>query len=126
MGGVKTENVTSRVVMLGDNHFQSGKITIAAGATLAAGAVLKRAGADTITFAIATTADDYAAVNPFEIKNETANSKVFGFRPCMDGRVREDMTKVSGANLTAADIDKLRKVGILPIKVTDLSVTDNQ
>lgn len=126
MGGMKTENVTSRVLMLGDNHFQSGKITLAAGATLVAGAVLKRDGGDTLTFAAAVSADEYAALNPFEIKNETGAAKVFGFRPLMDGRVREDMIRVGAANVTAADIDKLRKVGILPIKVTDLSIPDNQ
>ena len=126
MGGMKVTNVASRIVMLGDNNFQAGKITLAAGATLPAGAVLKRSGADTITFDIATTADEYAAVNPFEIENDTANSKVFGFRPIMNGSVRGDLVKVNGATLTATDIDKLRKVGILPKKVTDLSVLDNQ
>jgi hypothetical protein len=126
MGGVKTENVTNRVLMLGDNNFQSGKITLAAGATLPAGAVLKRSGGDTITYAVATNADEYAGVNPLEIKNDTGAEKVFGFRALMDGRVRLDMVKVSDAELTATDIDKLRKIGILPIKVTDLSVKDNQ
>jgi len=125
MGGMKVENVTSRVLMLGDNNFSSGKITLAAGATLVAGAVLKR-GAGNVEFAVATSADDYAAVNPFEIKNETGNSKVFGFRALMDGRVRADMLRVGENTATVADIDKLRKVGILPVKVTDLSHLDNQ
>jgi hypothetical protein len=126
MGGMTTTNVTNKVVMLGDNNFVSGKIEIAAGASLAAGTVLKRSGADTITFATATSADEYAAVNPFDLENKTSEAKVCGFRPIMDGRVRQDMVKVNGAELTAADIDKLRKVGILPIRVTDLSQKDNQ
>jgi hypothetical protein len=125
MGGVKTENVTSRVLMLGDNNFSSGKITLAAGATLVAGAVLKR-GTGNVEFATATSTDEYAAVNPFEIKNETGAAKVFGFRALMDGRVRKDMLRVGNAAATVADIDKLRKVGILPVKVTDLSHLDNQ
>jgi hypothetical protein len=122
---MKVENVTSRVLMLGDNHFFSGKISLAAGATLVAGAVLKR-GADDTTFAAAAAGDDFAAVNPFEIKNEGATTKTVGFRACMDGRVRMDMLRVGDATVKAADIDKLRKVGILPVKVTDLSVLDNQ
>jgi len=126
MPGVKTENVTSKVVMLGDNHFQSGKITLDPNTTLAAGAILKRAGTDTESFELAAAADDYAAINPFEIKNETSATKVFGFRPLMDGRVRLDMVNIGGVALTGADIDKLRKVGILPLKVTDLSKLDNQ
>jgi len=125
MGGMKVENVTSRVLMLGDNNFSSGKITLAAGATLVAGAVLKR-GSGNIEFAVATSADEYAALNPFEIKNETGASKVFGFRALMDGRVREDMLRVGANTATVADIDKLRKIGILPVKVTDLSHLDNQ
>jgi hypothetical protein len=44
----------------------------------------------------------------------------------MDGRVREDMLRVGTNAVTVTDIDKLRKVGILPVKVTDLSQTDNQ
>jgi len=126
MSGMKVENITNRVIMLGDNHYVSAKITLAANTTLAQGTVLKRGGADTITFDVATAADEYSAINPFEIKNETAAPKVFGFEALMDGRVRGDLIKVNGAPLTAADIDKLRKVGILPSKVTDLSVLDNQ
>jgi hypothetical protein len=127
MGGMKVENVTSRVVMLGDNHFQSAKITLAAGATLVAGAVLKRAASELdYEFEAATSADNYAAVNPFELKNETAADKPFGFRALLDGRVRADMLRVGTAAVTHADIDKLRNIGILPVKVTDLSQTDNQ
>lgn len=120
MPGIKTENVTNKVVMLGDNHFQSAKIT------LAAGVILKWAGSDSITYEVAAAADEFSAVNAFEIKNETSADKVFGFRALMDGRVRLDMVNVNGAALTGADIDKLRKVGILPVKVTDLSIPDNQ
>jgi hypothetical protein len=125
MAGMKVENVSSRVLMLGGNNFSSGKITLAAGTTLVAGAVLKR-GAGANEFTVAAAADEYTAVNPFEIKNDTSNSKVFGFRVLMDGRVREDMLRVGANAVTVADIDKLRKVGILPVKVTDLSQTDNQ
>ena len=39
---MKVENVTNRVIMLGDEQFESGVITIPAGATIAAGTVLKR------------------------------------------------------------------------------------
>jgi hypothetical protein len=118
-----TENITNRVVMLGDNEFQGGKITLAAGATAVAGAVLKRSGAD---FALAAAADEYTAVNPFEIKNDTEAAKTFGFRALVLGRVRADMLRVGAAATTVADNDKLRKVGILPVKVTDLSQKDNQ
>jgi hypothetical protein len=125
MDGVNVNNVTSKVVLLGDNNFYSGKITLAAGAKLAAGAILKR-GATQDEYAVATSVDEYTAVNPFEIENKTAAPKVFGFRACVDGRVRMDMLRVGAATVTNADIDKLRKIGILPVKVTDLSHLDNQ
>ena len=125
MDGVNVNNVTSKVILLGDNNFHSGKITIAAGAKLAAGAVLKR-GAAQDEFAIATSSDEYVAVNPFEIENKTGAPKVFGFRACVYGRVRMDMLRIGPATVTAADVDRLRKVGILPMKVTDLSQLDNQ
>ena len=121
--GLKTENVTSRVVLLGGNHFESGSITLAASMTMPAGAVLKRDGAN---FALASDGDEFAAVNPFELKNETAAEKSFGFRAIVDGRVRADMLRIGEAGTTAAQNDRLRKVGILPVKVTDLSHTDNQ
>ena len=125
MDGVNVTNVTSKVVLLGDNNFHAGKITLAAGAKLASGAILKR-GSEENEFTEATSADEYAAVNPFEIENKTGASKVFGIRACMDGRVRMDMLRVGTATVTAADVDRLRKVGILPMKVTDLSHLDNQ
>ena len=40
--GLKTENVTGRVVMLGDNRFESGAIAIDAGETIKAGTLLMR------------------------------------------------------------------------------------
>jgi hypothetical protein len=125
MGGMKVNNVTSRVVLLGDNHFESGFITLPAGATLAEGAVLKR-GAGNKEFAIATAADEYVAINPFEIKNDNGVSKAMGFRACMDGRVRKDMLRVGAAAVTVADCDKLRNKNILPVEVTDISHLDNQ
>jgi hypothetical protein len=56
-------------------------------------------------------------VNPFEIKNESGGPKVFGFRALLDSRVRADMLRVGADALAVADIDKLRKAGILPVKV---------
>jgi hypothetical protein len=113
--------------MLGDNHFSSAKITLPATTTLAAGGVLKRAASELdYEFEVAETTDVYAAVNPFEIKNETTEPKTLGFRVLLDGRVRQDMLRVGAAVVTHADIDKLRNIGILPVKVTDLSQTDNQ
>jgi hypothetical protein len=148
--GVKIENVTSRVVLLGDNHFETGIINIAAGETVAEGTVLKRnadgkfapvINTDTTPGTHGTPADGGGwateptdpipgdvpvAVMPFGVTSEKAASADFGFRALVDGRVRLDMLRINGLPITAAQSDMLRGVGILPVKVTDLSQLDNQ
>jgi hypothetical protein len=150
MGGMKIENVTNRVVLLGDNHFESGIINIAAGATVAEGTVLKRdadgkfapvINTDTTPGTHGTPAsgggweaeptdpvpgDAPVAVMPFSITNNKAAAADFGFRALVDGRVRLDMLRINGNPITAAQSDMLRGVGILPVKVTNLSQLDNQ
>jgi hypothetical protein len=148
--GMKIENVTNRVVLLGDNYFESGIITIAAGATVAAGTVLKRnadgkfapiINTDTTPGTHGTPAsgggwsaeptdpvsgDVPVAVMPFDITNNKAAATDHGFRALVAGRVRLDMLRINGNPITAAQSDLLRGVGILPVKVTDLSQLDNQ
>jgi hypothetical protein len=150
MDGMKTENVTSRVILLGDNRFESGVINIAPGETVAAGTVLKRNEdgkfapvADTDTtpgtngvpasgggWTTAPTApvpgDVPVAVMPFDITNKNAAADNVGLRALVQGRVRFDMLRINGSPITAFQSDMLRNVGILPVKVTDLSRLDNQ
>jgi hypothetical protein len=66
------------------------------------------------------------AVMPFSITSKKAIDADFGFRAIVDGRVRLDMLRINGNSITAAQSDLLRGVGILPVKVTDLSQKDNQ
>jgi hypothetical protein len=148
--GMKIENVTNRVVLLGDNHFESGVITIPAGATVAEGTVLKRnpdgkfapvTNTDTApgTHGIPAAGGGWSteptdpvpgdvpvAVMPFSVTSEKSADADFGFRAIVDGRVRLDMLRINGSSITAAQSDMLRGVGILPVKVTDLSQPDNQ
>jgi hypothetical protein len=147
---MKVENVTSRVVMLGDNYFESGVIPIAAGATITAGTVLKRntdgkfapvVNTDPIPGTHGTPAagggwateptdpipgDVPAAIMPFDITNRKDAAADFGFRALVQGRVRLDMLRINGMPITAAQRDMLREIGILPVKITDLSQKDNQ
>ena len=150
MGGMKVTNPVNRVVMLGDNRFESGVINIAAGATITAGTVLKRnedgkfapventgttpgtpgvpaAGGGWATEPTDPVPGDVpAAVMPFDITNAKSAAADLGFRALVEGRVRRDMLKIADSELTAAQCDMLRNVGILPVKVTDLSQPDNQ
>jgi hypothetical protein len=150
MDGMKVENVNNRVVMLGDEHFEGGVITIPAGATIAAGTVLKR-DADGKFAPVTNTAptpgthgtpaagggwdteptdpipgDVPTAVMPFDITSGKTVDADFGFRALVAGRVRADMLRINGNPLSAEQKDLLREVGILPVKVTDLSHLDNQ
>jgi hypothetical protein len=150
MGGMKVENVENRVVLLGDNYFESGVINIAAGGTVAEGTVLKR-GADGKFAPVVNTdttpgthgtpaagggwgteptdpipGDVPVAVMPFSITNDKGAAADFGFRALVGGRVRLDMLRINGNSITAAQSDMLRGYGILPVKVTDLSQKDNQ
>jgi hypothetical protein len=147
---MKVENVNNRVVMLGDERFESGVITIPAGATIAAGTVLKRdadgkfapvTNTDTTPGTPGNPADGGgwetepagpmpgdvpAAGMPFDIANGKTADADFGFRALVAGRVRADMLRINGSPLSAEQKDLLRGVGILPVKVTDLSHLDNQ
>ena len=150
MDGMKVENVTNRVVMLGDDYYESGVITIPMGATIAAGTVLKRnedgkfapvtntaatpgtpgtpaAGGGWATEPTGPIPGDVpTAVMPFDITNGKTVGVDFGFRALVAGRVRADMLRINGNPLSAEQKDMLREVGILPVKVTDLSHLDNQ
>jgi hypothetical protein len=144
---MSVENVTNRVIMLGDEHYESGVITILAGATIAAGTVLKRNADGKFAPAINTAptpgtpgvgggwetppsdpipGDVPTAVMPFDITNGKAVDADFGFRTLVAGRVRADMLRINGNPLSVEQKDMLRGVGILPVKVTDLSHLDNQ
>ena len=150
MDGMKVENVPNRVVMLGDEQFEGGVITIPAGATIAAGTVLKRntdgkfapvtntestpgtpgvpaAGGGWATEPTDPIPGDVpTAVMPFDIANGKTVDVDFGFRALVAGRVRADKLRINNNPLSAEQKDLLREVGILPVKVTDLSHLDNQ
>jgi hypothetical protein len=136
--------------MLGDDYYESGVITIVAGATIAAGTVLKRntdgkfapvVNTDTTPGTPGTPSADGgwtteptdpipgdvpAAVMPFDITNKKDAQADFGFRALVQGRVRLDMLRINGLPITAEQRDMLRQTGILPVKITDLSQKDNQ
>jgi hypothetical protein len=147
---MKVENVTNRVVMLGDDYYESGVITIAAGATVAAGTVLKRVADGKFAPVVSTATtpgthgtpasgggwsveptdpipgDVPAAIMPFDTTNRKGAAADFGFRALVQGRVRLDMLRINGTAITTEQRDMLREVGILPVKITDLSQKDNQ
>jgi hypothetical protein len=148
--GVKTENVSNRTLLLGDNYFESGSMTVGAGVTVKAGTVLKREADGKFAPAENTGAtpgshgtpaagggwdtepadsipgDVPIAVVAFDITNERNAPADVGFRALIGGRARSDMLTLGGAPLTPAQRDALRACGIIPLSVKDLSRLDNQ
>jgi hypothetical protein len=137
--GVSFDTVDNRkAVGIGNNVFEQGVISVAAGATVKAGTILKRDGAK---FAVATgtppnpgipasgggwaadpsPGDILIAVMPFDLANEKAQPADMGFRALVGGLVRKDLLNLNGAAITKAQADALRDYGITAADVTDVS-----
>jgi hypothetical protein len=58
-----------------------------------------------------------------EIKNTAAAPAEIPFRAMIAGRVRFDLLSVNGGEITDAQADMIRRYGIIPKKVTDISWT---
>jgi hypothetical protein len=141
-GGITEQVVENSVVALGGNDFETGIITVEAGATIKKGVVLKRAGnkfapvVDTSPITITadvggaenqqipipgTTVDTPVAVNPFDISNLGIAAADMSIRALVSGPVRADLLTINGDEITDAQGDMLRDYGIIPVKVADLS-----
>jgi hypothetical protein len=121
MGGVSFDIITNRVVGIGGNKFEGGKITVDAGATIAAGTVLKRDGDNFAPVVDTSSGDVPIAVVPCNLKNEGAASVVLSFRALIFGDVRKDMLTINGESITKAEADMLHDYGIIAVEITDMS-----
>jgi hypothetical protein len=138
MGGVTFDTIINRALQLGNGKFEQGTITVAAGAIIEAGTILKRDGAK---FTIATDTppdpgnpadgggwatpptpgDIPIAVMPFDLKNEGAEPADMGFRALIGGSVRRDLLNLNGEPITNDQADALRNFGIIAVATTDVS-----
>jgi hypothetical protein len=144
MPEIKTHHPENKTLLLGNNEFETGLLTVPANTTIPAGALLKRV-VDKFAPVINTSPvqinvgdstainvpipgvpiDIPVAVNPVEIKNPSASPADIPFRALVSGKVRGDMLSVNGQPVTAAQGDMLRVYGILPRKLNDISRTEN-
>jgi hypothetical protein len=138
MGGVTFDTIVNRALQLGGGKFEQGTITIATGATVKAGTILKRDGA---RFAVATNTppnpgdpaegggwatppapgDIPVAVMPFDLVNEGTAPADMGFRALIGGSVRRDLLNLNGEPVTNAQADALRNFGIIAVASNDVS-----
>jgi hypothetical protein len=128
--GMKSRICDTGVLQLGDNQYETGSLTIAAGAEIPEGACLKRNTDGTFALAIVTTGDTPVydvpvAICPSYFKNEGMSSAVIGFRAIIAGRVRRDKITYNGAAITDSVADQLRDYGIIAVTVNDVSRLDN-
>ncbi|GHV90455.1 hypothetical protein AGMMS50268_09580 [Spirochaetia bacterium] len=141
MGGVTFDTIVNKTLQLGGGKFEQGTITVAAGATIACGTLLKRSGNK---FAVAqdippnpgtpgedggwdtppSPGDIPLAIMPFDLKNESNAAADMGFRALIGGSVRKDMLNIGGAAITSAHADSLRNYGIIAVHSTDVSRVD--
>ncbi|MDR1586944.1 MAG: hypothetical protein LBS57_05765 [Treponema sp.] len=141
MGGVTFDTIVNKALQLGGGKFEQGTITVAEGAAVTAGTILKR---DGTKFAIATDTppnpgvpadgggwatppspgDIPVAVMPFDLKNEGAGSADMGFRALIGGSVRRDLLNLNGEPITNAQADVLRNYGIIAVASNDVSRVD--
>jgi len=127
-GGIKTNIIESSVVGLGGNQFETGSIVVPAGATIPAGAVLRRGYSGIFELVTNLTTDTPVAVNPFDIPNNDPSGHGIqaSMRAIISGPVRADMLNINGNSITAPkDFDKIRANSLcIPIQANDISRTE--
>lgn len=106
-------------------HESAQLLAVPAKTTVPAGTVLSRSGNG---WAIATAADTAVAlaVLPNDIANASASVSAVEIRATISGKVRSDKLLWAGSAVSVAQKDLLRGYGIVPVKVTDISIQDNQ
>jgi hypothetical protein len=122
---MKAHIVDRKTLLLGNNLFETGYITIEGGTTVKSGTFLKRVAGTEFTVVTDTTTEIPVAVLAEALTNEGIDSADMSIRPCIGGRVRADMLNINGIPATDEQHDIIRNYGIIAIKITDLSRLDN-
>lgn len=107
-------------ILLGDNEFETGVLTVAANTTVTEGALLKRASDG--KFAVITDISTEVPVAIFigeSIANSTGNAKTYELRALISGRVDAGKCHIGSDALTAADKDLLRAHSIIALDVAE-------
>jgi hypothetical protein len=123
MGEINIRPVENKIFFLGDNEFEPGILKVPASGTVPLGAFLFRDTDGKFAAVTNTGTQTPLAVNPAEIKNAAAAPAEIPFRAMIAGRVRFDLLSVNGGVITDAQADMIRRYGIIPKKVTDISWT---
>lgn len=121
--GQMTGNYQSTVhavgdILLGDNEFESGALTVAANGSVTEGALLKRDSNGKFVAVSDLSNETPVAVFVGEtLTNATASAKDFEIRAVISGRVDATKCHVGSDALTAAGKDMLRNYSIIALDV---------
>jgi hypothetical protein len=125
-GNMKVQNFDNRPFALGDNEFESGLLSIPANAAVKRGALLLRAEGGNFTPMTGTGDEEPVAVYPHDEDAGSTAATSVSIRAMVAGKANAAFLNVAGDPCTEAQLDMIRKYGIIPVKTKDLSVKDNQ
>lgn len=126
MDSITISNSTFDQLLLGNNEFKNVTLAVPAGATIAAGEMLRRAGTKYVRAAGAPSEIHLAVYVGDSVSNATESAVDVNARICVAGRVNQGMLTVAGTAATDAQAGLLKGWGILPRFVHNFSQLDRQ
>ena len=129
MNPITISNSTFDQLLLGNNEFKNVTLTVPAGATIAAGEMLRRTSSSSTKYvrsAGGSSEINLAVYVGDSVSNATESAVDVNARICVAGRVNQGMLTVAGTAATDAQADLLRGWGILPRIVHNFSQLDRQ
>ena len=114
-------------ILQGENQFETGTLTLAASASVTEGAFLKRGNGGKFAPVTDTSTETPVALYVGDkLTNSASEAKDFAVRVLISGRVKAGGCHVNGTAATDAQLDMIRSYGIVPVRVTETNIQDNQ
>lgn len=124
---LKIKNIDNTAFLLGNNEFESGVITLAAGAKVDLGDMLKRdSGTGKFSKVTDTSTEIPVALATCDLTNTGSASKDYAARVLIGGKVDASFVTVNSVAATKAQYDMVRSYGIIPVPTAEINMKDNQ
>ena len=124
MANYSNENHSSREVLLGNNQFRTGILTVPANTTISEGEMLQTASTKFTRYTGASGEVGVCVMVGTEV-NSTSSAVDVPVRVCIAGLVDQKLIKVGASAATAVQADVLRNYGIIPVVVNQVGQLDN-
>lgn len=112
------------ILLVGDNEFETGILTVPANTTIAAGTIVQKASGKFVLSEGEATEVSLAVVVTSET-NATGSNVDIPCRVAISGKVNKKALKISSAAATDAQADLVRKFGLVPVVVNEVGKHDN-